>query len=641
MYRMLTIKHVILSFIFLMVNTLPLAVSPAEAQSRTQSRSLETRSISVAAPQAVPPLTARALAPPMSQAEVDRREQSLGLHHRPVPIGVTPAADLARALPPPPPQTQPGVLAITVPFIMNRGLTDAETSGATSTVNEPSVASRGDEVLITGNWFAAFSTDAGASFTYVNPSNSFPSVSGGFCCDQVAIYDSNHDLMAWFLQYISDANGENTIRLAVAHGADIPTQQWRYYDFTPQGIGGWNNEWFDYPDLAVGNDNLYITTNAFSAAGSFTRSVILRIPLSELAAYQSLNLDSWDTTQHGSLRLSQGAGTTMYFASHNNAGSLRVFSWPEANTNITFDDVAVTVWPISGARPGWTGRSDPRITAGWLSNGELGFGWTASAGSGFVHPHVRFAIIDISTMNVVNEPHLWNQNFPFAYPAAAPNGSGRVGLGVHFGNNPNHAVGVLNQAVGPPVWQLEDTATSTHSPSANTWGDYAAVRPHGTDPDAWVATGYALDGGPNRQDIVTRYIHFTDIPGSSHQISIQVEDPGRTLGDGDSMWVRAIVTMNGTPVANRNVNFSSASTAKLSVAPASVSTDAQGVAQATLMSHHSSKTTVAITAEDAGSGETATTTVKVPDLSYLGFVLLLSILTLSGLLYQRRSMKQS
>ena len=638
MFNLFAIKHVSASFILLLVMMIPLDSSSAEAQSRAENYT--ARSGSVAGPKALPPLAARALAPPMSQAEVNLREQQLSMHHRPIPIGITPAADLARALPPPPPQTLPDPMAITVPFDMNRGLTNAETSGSTSTVNEPSVATRGDEVLITGNWFAAFSTDAGASFTYVNPANTFPSASNGFCCDQVAIYDPDHDLMAWFLQYISDANGENTIRLAVAQGADIPTQQWRYYDFTPQGVGGWGNEWFDYPDLAIGNENLYITTNAFSAAGTFTRSAILRIPLSELAAYQPLNFVSWDTTQHGSLRLSQGADDTMYFASHNNAGSLRVFSWPESSPNITFNDVAVTVWPINGPRPGWTGRSDSRITAGWFANGELGFGWTASAGSGFAHPHVRIAVIDVSTMSVVNEPHLWNQNFPFAYPAAAPNGSGRVGLGIHFGNNPNHAVGVLEQA----GWQLEDTAASTHSPSSNTWGDYASVRAHGTDPDAWVATGFTLDGGANRQNIVVRYVHFREgappSPPTTPQISIQVEDSSKKLGDGDSMWVKATVTINGSPGANRNVTFSSASAAKLSVAPVSVLTDAQGVAQATLTSHYSSGSgaTVAITANDDASGETATTTVKVPDLSYLGFILLLGVLLLLGLLYKRRSM---
>lgn len=637
MFSLSAINRFSASFVFLLVMVFSFDSFSAEAQVEVQNYT--ARSLTAPAPK-VP--DARALPPPMSQAELDQqlnlREQRLNMHHRPTPIGVTPASDLARALPPPPAQTLPGTKAISIPFAMNRGLTNAETSGATSTVNEPSVATRGDEVLMTGNWFAAFSTDGGASFNFVNPSTTFPSAAGGFCCDQVAIYDKDHDLMVWFLQYISDGNGENTIRLAVAHGGDIPTQQWRYYDFTPQGVGGWSNEWFDYPDLATGKDNLYITTNAFSAAGSFTRSVILRIPLSELENYQQLNFDSWDTTQHGSLRLTQGADDIMYFASHNNAGSLRVFAWPDNSPTIGFNDVAVTVWPNSGGRPVWTGRSDSRITAGWFSGGELGFGWTASAGSGFAHPHVRFAIINASTMGLVNEPHLWNQNFPYAYPAAAPNGAGRVGLGVHFGTNPNHAVGVFDPSLG---WQLEDTAPSTHSPASDRWGDYAAVRAHGNDPDAWVASGYTLDGGDQRQDIVVRYVHFTEQPPIriTTQVVVQVEDPGETLKKGKSKWVRATVTVNGVTKANVPVTFSSASTTKLTVAPATVSTNAQGIAQTMVTSHYSSSqdTTVVVTAE--ANGVTDTSGVIVPDLSYFSFILLLGVLVMSGLLFRGRSMK--
>ena len=280
----------------------------------------------------------QAFAAPMSASEADDRERQLGAHHRPTPIIDVPPDALA-LIPPPSAQTQsePKPQVITVPLASNRPLTDAETSNVTSTVNEPSVATgNNDEVLITANWFAAFSTDGGTTFNYRNPSNTFPaSPQGAFCCDQVALYDAGDDVMFWFLQYINNTS-QNTVRLAVAQGADIAAEQWQFYDFTPLGVGNWNNEWFDYPDLAVSDDFLYITTNAFSTTGTggFTRAVIIRIPLSELAAYQALNFDVWDSTQNGSLRLTQGAGDTMYFASHVSPTTLRVFSWPESATTI-------------------------------------------------------------------------------------------------------------------------------------------------------------------------------------------------------------------------------------------------------------------------------------------------------------------
>lgn len=602
-----------------------------------QAEEFEAKAATLPAPQMVAPPDVTAMPPPMSQSEGDDRQSKLGTHHRPTPMGPVPPDVLALPAPTPPAQSTPAPQAIVLPFARNHALTDAETQNATSTVNEPSVAvTRRDEVLVTGNWFASFSTDGGVSFTYVNPAG-FPAIAGRpnvtFCCDQVAIYDPDEDLMIWFLQYVTDATG-NVVRLAVAQGADIASQQWRLYDFTPQGVGGWNNEWFDYPDLALGDDNLYVTTNTFSTTGGFTRAVILRIPLSELANYQALNFNFWDTSQNGSLRLVQGAGNTMFFASHNSVASLRVFSWPEAANTITTNDVVVTAWPNTGARPGWTSRSDSRITAAWLSGNQLGFGWTASVGTGFPHPHARMAIIDLNTMAIIAEPHLWNQNFPFAYPAAAPNGAGRVAIGVHFGANPNHALGVLETANTPPTWNLVTTATGTNSPASNLWGDYTSVRVHGSDPQTWVATGFTLQGGSNRTDIQTRYIHFSENLGT--QVAIQVQDPGNRLHNGETMWVRATVTTAGSPAPNKTVTFTSSST-DLTVAPNLVQTNTLGEAEATLTSHAGwfDLATVTVTAE--ADGVTAQTPVKVPDISMVGFVLILLVVTLL-LVHRRRRM---
>lgn len=133
-----------------------------------------------------------------------------------------------------------GITEVTDPSIVfetNRALSDTETNNITSEVSEPSLAVRGPEILITANWFAAFSTNNGATFTYVNPDTTFPQIpTQPFCCDQVAVYVPKHDVMFWYLQYVQDGAG-NTGRLAVAQGPDIATQQWRFYDFTPRASG--------------------------------------------------------------------------------------------------------------------------------------------------------------------------------------------------------------------------------------------------------------------------------------------------------------------------------------------------------------------------------------------------------------------
>lgn len=164
----------------------------------------------------------------------------------------------------------------------NLGLSDADTSEQTSNVGEPSVANNGREILVSGNWYATRSLDNGATWDYVSPFNYFPPASGGFCCDQVVLYDPSRDLTFWLLQYI-EANNANTLRLAVKRGATLGNNVWHWWDFQPNQVNNaWVNLWFDYPDMGLSNDYLYITTNVFTIAGAFNRAVVFRLPLDQL-----------------------------------------------------------------------------------------------------------------------------------------------------------------------------------------------------------------------------------------------------------------------------------------------------------------------------------------------------------------------
>ena len=330
--------------------------------SLASAQTIQSRAASVGAPRSISTaIAARAVPPPNPRQFAAEKQQRINDHFRPTIELVEAAGIRAQALPQVPPtvvKAAPVQAATGLRFFTNRGLTDAETSGVTSTVCEPSVAARGQEILVTGNWFAAFSKNGGATFQYVNPDTTFPAAGNGkrFCCDQVAIYDPKHDVMCWYLQYINDATG-NTGRLAVARGADIAAQSWRYYDFTPQSVGQWTGEWFDFPDLALSGGHLFITTNAFSASDAYRRSVVLRLPLADLANYRALNYRFFDTNQVASIRPAQGATDTMYLAAHRNLSSLRFFSWPDSSLSIGQVDVAVQSWSdATGVAPGPDGK---------------------------------------------------------------------------------------------------------------------------------------------------------------------------------------------------------------------------------------------------------------------------------------------
>jgi len=465
------------------------------------------------------------MAPTAAFAMFNLKQQRLREHHLPIPLGPLPAGVNPQAAGQPTVKETALSTALaplanpSVQLLFEHALTKTETNQITSTVCEPSVGARGHggkEVLYTGNWFAAFSKDSGSTFQFINPATSFPASShGAFCCDQVVIYDPKNDVMFWLMQYINDATG-NIPRLAVAQGNDIKNEAWHYYDFSPQNVGNWTNEWFDFPNLAVGSNYLYWSSNAFSTTGQepFTRCVMMRLPLANLAKYQGFSFQYFNATDVGGLRATQGATDPMYWAAHVNQQTLRVFTWPEASGQITQNDVAVQTWSNNArVAPGpdgrdWLGREDARVNGAWQSGDTIGFAWTASQDATYPFPQVRVAIMNKDTKAITAQPHIWNSQFAFAYPSLAPNSDGVPGISVAYGGKllyPSHCYGIYNGS----GWELVVSANGTSGPSeGNLWGDYLTIRPHGNNPKTWVATGFTLQGGSARTDIQPLYINF-------------------------------------------------------------------------------------------------------------------------------------
>ena len=402
----------------------------------------------------------------------------------------------------------------TVRLIRNIGLGDAATSTQTSTVDEPTAAASGDNVFVTGNWFASQSTDGTASWSLVDPFTKFPSAAGGFCCDQIVLYEPSRDIWIWILQYIR-SGGNNIFRVAVCRGASFGS--WYWWDFSPTALNAsWTDMWFDYPDAAVSSNHLYITFNAFDNTEPrprWLRAFVFKLPLNTLRDATSLNYQWWSTTTHGSLRLTQGALGSMFFASHNGGRQLRVFGWPDGSNSIGVIDVTVGDWsagPYSAPGPGgveWLGRVDSRITGAWVSGTRAGFLWTAAMRVGRPLPYVKGAVVDTVTRTVVEEPEIWNQSSAFAYPAACPNAAGVLGVSLFFGGGTRHPAHVVGFRDGAQ-WRLVITRASTNGPNGGAWGDYLSCRRYAPGSSEWVASGFTLQGGTDRRNVEPQYVHF-------------------------------------------------------------------------------------------------------------------------------------
>lgn len=399
-----------------------------------------------------------------------------------------------------------------VRIVRNIGLGDSATSTQTSAVDEPTAAMAGNNVFLTGNWFASKSTSAGSSWSLVDPFTALPSAAGGFCCDQVVLYEPGRDIWIWILQY-SRSGTSNVFRIAVSRGATFASG-WYWWDFSPQGLNAaWTDMWFDYPDAAVSTNQLYVTFNAFNTAGAWQRAFAFKFPLDVLKSGSSLGYQWFTTTSNGALRLVQGAGSTMFFGSHNGSSTLRVFSWPEASSAVGNFTVGIGSWsagPYSAPGPGgvnWLGRIDSRITGAWLSGTRAGFMWTAGASGNRPLPHVKVAVVDVNSHALVEQPDIWSTQSAYAYPSACPNAAGVVGASMFYGGGTRHPAHVVGFRDGD-AWRLAITRSSTHSPPDGRWGDYLSCRRHHPASSEWVASGYTLQGGTDRRNIEPQFVHF-------------------------------------------------------------------------------------------------------------------------------------
>ncbi len=396
------------------------------------------------------------------------------------------------------PPEAPGTLR----FFRNTDL--APPSSSSSNTSEPSAASLDQAIFQTHNWNAARSLDNGLTWTNVSPYTTFPSVFGGFCCDQRVAHDDSRDMLLWYLQYIktgSTASDTNGVRIArVNTTTQLASNTWTSYVFTPNNFGyGTGGEWLDFPDMEVTNGFAYFTSNIFSTVNdSFVAAVMWRIPLADLEAGGTANF-SYFTSTAGTIGMTTNAGDTMYGATVISATSLRVWTWPDSGNVVTNDVTGLattyfgthTSLDIDGNN--WTGRADSRVSTGWNTGSQIGFMWNSaeSAANNRPKPFVRTVILNAATKAIVSQPDVWSSTVTWHYPAISSNASGDLGGTIGY-NFPNAAVGtqILIDDEYTTGWSAVFGSLGTSGPGQSRWGDYLDARPDDDFPRTWIATGF-------------------------------------------------------------------------------------------------------------------------------------------------------
>jgi len=360
-----------------------------------------------------------------------------------------------------------------------------------STTAEPSGATGGGVVFVTTNWAAAYSIDGGGTFTPLNPTTIFPADAVGFCCDQIVQYVPSIDRFIWFLQ------GSNGYRLASASPANIISsggKAWTYWNLTPQVFGQPTGTGFDYPDLSVGDNQLYMSWDAGAGCppGCTGGFQVARTSLAGLAAGGTITIEFTDP-RNGSMawgsHLMQNTRNEIFWAGHNNNSNMRVFSLDENSNTYFWRDIGISSWannaPTSTTPDGqdWLaknfngpgGNSFPRngVIGSTRVFNQLWFAWTAGTNSTFQQAHVEMVTLDRNNnFSKIQQVQIWNNSYAFAYPALATNAcTGEVGLSFEYGGNGNYE----NHVVG--FWGDFVAYRTTGSNVGTTrYGDYVTIR---------------------------------------------------------------------------------------------------------------------------------------------------------------------
>lgn len=392
-----------------------------------------------------------------------------------------------------------------------------------SNVGEPSVAANGDVVFYTGNWYAARSIDGGRTFEYLDPFKAFPDPPNlGFCCDQVVNYIASIDTFAWLLQYgpTSGPQADNIQRLAFATTDEVKAGQWHLFDITTKALNV-PGQFLDFPDIAIGANSLYMTTNIFTPNGNSAGAAVVRIPIDSIKQGQ-VTAQPFVSSSLNSFRVAQNCGSTAFFATHQDTSTLNVFTWDERQAAPVSHLVEVARWISGSGYPSrtpdgrsWLDRADPRITGATLAGSDLYFAWAVNAGSNRrPQPFIQIAKIDANDLTLLENINVFDPDSATCYGALSTNADGEVGISYMIGGGPrfpSHVVGILTGNRKDVIVAAGDSGPEPNPMNnAGEWGDYLSVRPVFPDKKLFAATGYVLKGGAraSNRNATPRFVTF-------------------------------------------------------------------------------------------------------------------------------------
>ena len=307
------------------------------------------------------------------------------------------------------------------------------------------------------------------------------------------------------------------MRMATASPAQIISSKgtaWTYWNLTPGVFGEPTGTGFDYPELAVGSNSLYLSWDAGwpgCPTGCNSGREVVRASLSQIQAGGTIGLGYTTPSDSGNAwgsHLGQDTGDEIFWAGHNNTSSMRIYSLKEGSNTYFWQDVGISSWSNSGLSSSTPDGQDwMNKLSGFPGNAVIGvtrtvnqvwFAWSAGTDNNFQQPHVEMVTLNIDNNNPPNlsvnqQVQVWNNSYAFGYPALATNAcTNEVGMSLEGGgdgNYENHLVGFWGDFIA--------YITTDSNVGTTRFGDFVTIRQapvtDANPGNLFDAFGYGLD----------------------------------------------------------------------------------------------------------------------------------------------------
>lgn len=426
---------------------------------------------------------------------------------------------------------------------------------------EPSEADAHNVIVYSGNWFAAYSDDTGATFAPIDM-GFLPQADGGWCCDQKVQYVPQIDRFVWIVQYSPGDNQENRYVLLAASPAQVVASHgtsWTEWDLTSKTFG-LSGAWMDFPDLKFSTRSLYLS---FDVEGGNGGAILARLPFGPIAQGKGFGFQYWHINA-GPLWIAQNCQNTVYFSFELSTSQLRVYSLDEGSNKAFPHDVNVATIPTqswSSIAPNgkdWlapsTKMDTTRISAATLVGNQLWLGWSAGRDDTqghhmFAQPHVELAIINVANWQLLGQSYIWDSQQAIVIPDLATNAAGEVGIIFEAGGGRHFVESYAGLSMSwPNVAFQPQPATLGHGMGGG--GHYMSIRPSTEAPTLFSAAVHigTIDDSPQGYHDSPYWVLFG--PARSERATLTLLDvTGNTvLADGHIGLVRLTGDVHDWPV---------------------------------------------------------------------------------------------